>query len=87
MSILLAWFERWSRWRRDRRALRELRGFDDAMLDDLGISRGEIADYVAGRLSVGDAGPEAGRHLTLVWSASSAEVDEGCDPECCPEAA
>ena len=40
--------------RRDREirtAIRELEALDDHALDDLGIRRDEIADYVTGRLS------------------------------------
>jgi uncharacterized protein YjiS (DUF1127 family) len=64
-----------ARRRARRRAIAELEAFDAAMLDDLGITRAQIPDYVDGRI-----GPRP--RPRLVWSR-----DEPCTPGCCAEAA
>lgn len=47
--FILSIFAALARWRRYRRSLRLLASFDDRMLADVGISRGEIPRAARGR--------------------------------------
>ena len=46
LSTLARALERFHKWRRTRQAVRQLSTFSDAMLEDIGITRGEIESAV-----------------------------------------
>ncbi len=46
MSTLALALERFHHWRKTRRAIRQLSTFSDAMLEDIGLTRGEIEHAV-----------------------------------------
>ncbi|MEL6337135.1 MAG: DUF1127 domain-containing protein [Pseudomonadota bacterium] len=95
---MLTLIERWRQGRARRKAIRELRGYDDALLRDLGITREEIVAYVEGRLPQArpNAQPSA-RPSAAVGAQGSAEVvpfprkprakAPACPPACCVDAA
>ncbi|MEL6236116.1 MAG: DUF1127 domain-containing protein [Pseudomonadota bacterium] len=71
------------RWRqaRDRRAARrELEGYDDLQLADLGICRADIPAYVAGLLQARPAGPAL---KLVVDNAPASGPGLGKAPACC----
>ncbi|MEM9049727.1 MAG: DUF1127 domain-containing protein [Pseudomonadota bacterium] len=92
---LPSWFtalrDAWRRYTLRAAALREFRGFSDAMLNDIGITRDMIEDYVYGKLPrpVAPSSRLAqGPHLVVnnkrVGRVGTAT---GATPACCAEAA
>ena len=76
-------------WRARRRDAAELMTYDDTLLRDLGISRDQIQDYVAGRLVRDDVPGPARRPRPTLELVVSNRTD--CrrieEPDCCTGAA
>ncbi|MEL6337136.1 MAG: DUF1127 domain-containing protein [Pseudomonadota bacterium] len=51
MDWMTRLWSRFEKYRAHRRAIAELEAYDDWMLADIGINRGEIEDFVHGRLN------------------------------------
>lgn len=46
VSLLISAFQRVAHWHNERKAVRQLSNFPDAMLKDIGLTRGEIPDAI-----------------------------------------